>query len=145
MTAVVGRRDELERIERFLSDAEQRCASLIFEGEAGIGKTTVWREALRLAESEGCERSPQDLPRRKRSSASPRSRDLLAPVDEELLCELPEPQRRALDVALLRTSPSGRGADPRAVATGLLAVLTGLAKESGRFPPALAITCGSAR
>ena len=74
MTAVVGRRDELERIERFLSDAEQRCASLIFEGEAGIGKTTVWREALRLAESEGCERSPQDLPRRKRSSASPRSR-----------------------------------------------------------------------
>ena len=51
-------------------------------------------------------------------------------MDEALLRELPEPQRQALDVALLRTSPSGRGADPRAVAAALLAVLTGYAKES---------------
>ena len=55
--------------------------------------------------------------------------DLLAEVSDEALSELPVPQRRALEVALLRREPEGEQL-PRAVALGVLAALHALARES---------------
>ncbi|HXF99034.1 MAG TPA: helix-turn-helix transcriptional regulator [Gaiellaceae bacterium] len=46
--AVVGRLQELAEIERLL---DRGRGVLLLEGEAGIGKTTLWREGVRLAES----------------------------------------------------------------------------------------------
>ena len=85
MTTVVGRHDELVRIERFLSYAEQGCATLIFEGEAGIGKTTVWREALRLAEERGLRALTARPSQAEAKLGFALLADLLAPVDEALL------------------------------------------------------------
>jgi hypothetical protein len=49
--------------------------------------------------------------------------DLLVRVDETVLDDLPVPQRRALDAALLRGAEGGPPPDPRAVAASLLSVL----------------------
>ena len=48
MLSVVGRDSELAAIESFLA-AELGFATLVVVGEPGIGKTTVWEEALARA------------------------------------------------------------------------------------------------
>ena len=56
--------------------------------------------------------------------------DLLADVSDDVLGELPEPQRRALEVALLRREPEGQQPLQRAVAVGTLGVLRVLSRQS---------------
>jgi hypothetical protein len=48
--AIVGREAELEAVERFLDGVPSGPLALVVEGEAGIGKTTLWLEAVRAAE-----------------------------------------------------------------------------------------------
>jgi len=113
-TAVVGRGRELAAADAFLDELAGGTADLVLEGEAGIGKTTLWRETLARAE----ERSYRVLSARPAESEATLSfavlGDLLASLDERILAELPEPQRRALDTALLRREPHG-GVDRRAL------------------------------
>ena len=130
MTAVVGRDDALERIERFLADARRRYVSLVLEGDAGIGKTTVWREAVRRGEEGGLRVVASQAAQAEAKLAFAAVADLLGPVEEGVLAELPGPQRNALDAALLRRSPEGGRIDPRAVATALASVLARLAETS---------------
>jgi hypothetical protein len=42
VVSVVGRERELSLAEEFLDSAGERFSVLVVEGEAGIGKTTVW-------------------------------------------------------------------------------------------------------
>ena len=44
---VIGRAEELQAVERFLEQASHGLASLLIDGEAGIGKTALVRAALR--------------------------------------------------------------------------------------------------
>jgi DNA replication protein DnaC len=57
MTAeVLGRGAELAAVRAFVAAAEEPAAgprALLIVGEPGIGKTTVWREGVRLAEQRG--------------------------------------------------------------------------------------------
>src|SRR5262245_15131877 len=46
---VVGRQDELASLDRFLAAGDGLPAALVLEGEAGIGKTTLWRSAVAAA------------------------------------------------------------------------------------------------
>jgi len=62
--------------------------------------------------------------------------DLLAPLEPAAFAVLPEPQRRALDAALLRGELGGPAPIPRAIGTGLVTLLSALAAEA---PRALAI------
>jgi DNA-binding NarL/FixJ family response regulator len=50
--AIVGREPELEAVVALL-EPQPDAAALLFEGEAGIGKSTIWDEALRLAQEAG--------------------------------------------------------------------------------------------
>ena len=126
---VVGRESELAEVERFIDAADQGFAVLVLEGEAGIGKTTLWREARRLAEERGA------LVLRCRPSAAEAKfsfagvADLLSVVDEEAFAALPEPQRAALEVALLRAAPPTRSPFSRAVSAAFLTLARGLADE----------------
>jgi len=43
---VIGREEELAAIAAFLDRAIHRPAALLFEGEAGVGKTTLWRATV---------------------------------------------------------------------------------------------------
>jgi len=50
-TEIVGREEELAQIDAFLDEDGPRA--LLLEGEAGIGKTTLWREAVERATVRG--------------------------------------------------------------------------------------------
>ncbi|HET9242675.1 MAG TPA: AAA family ATPase [Gaiella sp.] len=128
MTAAVGRDHELAAIERVLSRAGDRRAVLVLEGEAGIGKTTVWREVTRLCEERGFRVLGCRPAQAEAKLAFASLADLLSPVADDVLAELPDPQRIALEVALLRRRPRRTASDPRAAATALLSVLHALAE-----------------
>jgi DNA-binding CsgD family transcriptional regulator len=128
MSSVVGREPELEAIERLLDDARSRFRALVLEGEAGIGKTTVWREAVRRAQAAGFRVLACRPAQAEATLAYASLGDLFRPVGDDVLDGLPEPQRRAIDIALLRRE--GRASsDSRAAATAVLSILGALARE----------------
>lgn len=126
---IVGRERELEALERFLSSAPHGACGLVLAGEPGIGKSTVWQAALPLAEQRGYRVATSRPAGSEATLTYAALGDLLADVADELAVALPDPQRRALDIALLRAEGSGRGADRRAVSTATLGALKQLAAE----------------
>jgi ATP/maltotriose-dependent transcriptional regulator MalT len=133
---VVGREEELAATRRFLDAVPEGPAAMVIEGEAGIGKTTVWRQATRDAEATSyrvlsCRPAESET---KLSFAS--LADLMGPVADEVLPELPEPQRRALEAALLRAELESGPPDQRSVATGFVSTLKAL---SGTAPVLVAV------
>jgi DNA-binding CsgD family transcriptional regulator len=126
---VVGRSAELAALDGFLEAANEGFATLAFEGEAGIGKTTLWLEGRHRAEQRGavvlwCRPVASEA---KLSFAA--LADLLWPVDDEVFAALPVPQREALEVALLRAAPSGTPPSAHAVGAGLVSVVRRLAAQ----------------
>ena len=126
--AVVGRERELDSLERFLDAVPEGPAGLWIEGEVGIGKTTLWKHAAVAAR----ERSYRVLVSRPIESETQLAfaalGDVLEGVAAGPLSGLPEPQQRALEVALLRREAEGPAPHSRAVALGLLGVLRSLAQ-----------------
>ena len=125
-SAVVGRAAELQAIEYVLESVRHGPAGCVFYGDAGIGKTTLWRAALERAKERGynvvaC--SPAAAEARLSYSSIA---DLLGQIDERLYATLPNPQREALGAVMLREATSNGVVDPRAVASGLLNVLRAL-------------------
>ena len=126
---VVGRDAELAAIDRFVVRAASGPAALVFEGVAGIGKTTVWAcasDRMQRANVRLLSCRPVDA-EAKLAFAS--LSDLLEPVADRTLPLLAEPQRLALEVALLRASPQGAVPSPRVVAAAALSVLRLLAAD----------------
>ena len=128
-STVVGRDAELGEVQGFLAAFQGGFAALILEGEAGIGKSTVWHEARRRADAIGvrvlsCRPAAAEA---KFSFAG--VADLLSPIGEQAFEVLPGPQREALAVAMLRAAPSRRASVERAVAAGFLTLVRELASE----------------
>jgi DNA-binding CsgD family transcriptional regulator len=125
---VVGRDDELSQIESFL-DAGEALQACLIEGEAGIGKTTLWRAAVQAAEERGFRILAAQPGEREETLAFAALGDLLRDA-EDALEDLPLPQQRALRVALLLEDPGRRPPDQRAVAAALLGILRRLAEAA---------------
>ena len=53
-SGVIGRDEELARARAFLGGLGSGPRALVIEGEAGIGKTAVWLQALDEAAARGC-------------------------------------------------------------------------------------------
>jgi DNA-binding CsgD family transcriptional regulator len=120
---LLGREAELVAVDDLLDRAGSGFAALVLEGEPGIGKTTVWGEGVRRAEALGftvlaCR--PAEAEAKLSFSALT---DLLERVPSDALGELPEPQRRALAVALLRSPAGDEDVEPRAVASAVRRVV----------------------
>jgi hypothetical protein len=125
---VVGREKELSLLEGFLGSIGDGFAVLALEGEPGIGKTTVWQEGIRRAEAGGL----LALSCRPAQSEARLSfvglGDLLGPVPDGALEALPDRQRAALEVALLRARAGEKlRPDRRTIGVALLALLRELA------------------
>jgi DNA-binding CsgD family transcriptional regulator len=125
----IGRGPELESIARFLAALPTGPSALVMEGEAGIGKTTLWNEGVASATrtsftvlSARPALAEAELPYLSLS-------DLLTEVPDQLLAELPVPQRKALDVALLRTEEE-HPLQQRAVSVAVLNALLLLARST---------------
>jgi DNA-binding CsgD family transcriptional regulator len=126
MPGVVGREPELKAVDAFL-DGTARALAIV--GDPGIGKTTVWREAVDRARARGAivlvARPAESEARLSFGGVA----DLTSAVPPEAFDSLPGPQRRGLDVALLRADSPGPPAR-RVVATALLTLLRELAAET---------------
>jgi hypothetical protein len=111
----VGRESELAAIGAFLDEPRASLATFLIEGDVGIGKSTLWREAARAAR----DRSYRVLACRPDETEMDIGFagliDLLGNVANEATHELPEPQRKALDAALMRGSAEAP-VEPGAVA-----------------------------
>jgi DNA-binding CsgD family transcriptional regulator len=130
-TELVGREAELEQIQRFLAGAESGPSVLLLEGEPGIGKTTVWREGVRMARGTG-HRVLSSRPTEAEASLSFAALgDLVDEVLDEIGDDLPGRQRDALEAALLRGDPEDGSPDLRAVSVAVLSLLRSIAKAGG--------------
>jgi len=127
--AIVGREVELGAVERFLDRVALGPAALVIEGEAGIGKTTVWVEAIAAAEARSYRVLRAQPTEREATLSYGALADLVgAGVFEETRAALPAPQERALAAALLLAELE-EPAELRTTATALVGVLTTLAAE----------------
>jgi DNA-binding CsgD family transcriptional regulator len=118
---IVGRDAELQAVLEAL--ATSAPAGIVLEGEAGIGKTAVWERGI----DEAADRGMRVLVTRPVEAETGLSYaglgDVVGPLMEELPDDFPAPQRRALDVALLRTTAESGPLDPRAVGAATLGAL----------------------
>jgi DNA-binding CsgD family transcriptional regulator len=127
---VFGREAERAVTEAFLDAVPDGPAALVLEGEAGIGKTSLWSATVEHARGRGWCVLTADPTTSEAGLSFAALTDLLAGTRPELLIDVPVPQRRALDIALLRVDPEGALPDHRALATGFLSVVTVLAREA---------------
>jgi DNA-binding CsgD family transcriptional regulator len=132
-SGLIGRDAEAAEVSAFLSATWGAPAALGITGEAGIGKTTMWRHSVLLARRVSrvlvCQPTSAERP-----LAFSALDDLFAEVVDEVLPELPGPRRRAVEAALLRdealTTESAVAAEAdrplperRVLARGILDVL----------------------
>ena len=129
-TAIVGRDVELAAIEAWLEAAHG--SALLIEGEAGIGKTTLVRAGIELARAAGIEVLAARPTQAEAALSFVALGDVLEGVLDEVLDELPQPQRQALEAALLVGDPGAADTvptDPRAAAVAVLGALRTLARS----------------
>ena len=100
MEGIFGRDLELTAMEQFLSSTPNWPRAVVIEGEAGIGKTTLWLEAVRRAEERGM-RALQARPAESEQKLSYVAlADLVVEAFDEVRSALPQVQQRALAGAL---------------------------------------------
>ncbi len=131
MVELVGRGVELEMIARLLR--ESPSIAIVVEGEAGIGKTTVWLQAVEDARASGnhvLTSAPAEAEARLSYAGLA---DLLVDMYPDLRASLPTPQARALAVAMRLEEPGDRPPDETAVARGMLSTLRLLSRARGRL------------
>ena len=115
-------------MDRFLDFAPTWPSAVVIEGEAGIGKTTLWLEGVRRAE----ERGMRALRARPAESEQKLSYVALADLVDEAFDEvgltLPQVQQRALAGALVRDGAVD-GTSARTTATAFVGVLAACAEK----------------
>ncbi len=119
---LVGRADEVTALDAFVSDAVPEPRALLIDGEPGIGKTTLLRELLGIAQERGYA-VPSCRPSRSELDLSYAGLvELLGGVAGDVLDALPAPQARVLKVLLRREEPGAACAH----ASELVEALVGL-------------------
>src|SRR5690349_5542953 len=103
---------------------------VVLTGGPGIGKTTLWEAGIATAR----ESNFQPLTARASFAEAELSfaavTDLLDGIELGSFENLPDPQRRALEVALLRVAPGVQAPSSRAIALGFLNVVRSLSNRS---------------
>ena len=136
MLEIVGREEELASLHAFIGEMNAGPAALVLEGEAGIGKSTLWFAGVEHAHARGLRVLSSRPAEAERRLAHVGLGDLLEEVRDEILPALPAPRRSALEVALLLAETGERAPDARAVGA---AALTGLRALAETRPLLLAV------
>jgi DNA-binding NarL/FixJ family response regulator len=125
---LVGRQSELERLRAFAASLRTGPGAALVRGEAGIGKTLLWRSAVAEAEEAGVRVLRTACAEIELPIAFGALADLLEVAAGEVEDRLAAPQRRALAVALGREDAEMRP-DRLALARSVLATLSLLAER----------------
>jgi DNA-binding CsgD family transcriptional regulator len=125
---VLHRPVESRGIEDFLVSAAVEPSALVLEGEAGIGKTTIWLEAVEEARRRGtavlsARPSASEVTLGHASVA-----DLLRAAGPQVIRTLPPPQRLAVSRVLQLADVEG-ATDQQTIGAAVLSVVEGLAAE----------------
>ena len=127
--AIVGREVELASVRDFVASVSDEASALVLQGDAGAGKTTIWRAGVAAAEESGA-RVLQAVPAESETALSFSGiGDLLHQVLDEALAPLPGGQKRALSRALVLDDDEGLPPDPHAVGVAVLNALRALAEQ----------------
>jgi hypothetical protein len=127
--AILGRDDELARVHAFLDRSDRKLRSLVLEGEAGVGKSTLWAASVSEAEQRGfyvLSSRPAEV---ERGLPHVVLADLLEGVIDDVLPALSGPRRHALECALLIDRAPGFVLDPRALGVAVRTCFQVLAEE----------------
>lgn len=133
---VLGRDLELGSLYAFLDRRVEGPTGLVLEGEAGIGKSTLWLAAVGEARERGFLVLSSRPAESERDFAHVVLGDLFEDVLDDVLPALTLPRRRALEVALLVDQAPNRPVDERALG---VAVRTSLQILAERTPLLLAV------
>ena len=123
---IVGRAAELQQVGELIADETAEARALVLTGDAGVGKTTIWEEGVRLAGERGLRVLAARPAEGEAALPFAGLGDLLGPVVDAI--ELPRPQRIALERALQRAD-ADEPADRLAVSRAALGLLQGLARD----------------
>jgi DNA-binding CsgD family transcriptional regulator len=115
---VVGRDEELAVVASFVDESRDGPVALVLEGDAGIGKSTLWQAGVEHARAQGLLVLASRPAEAERGFAHAGLGDLLEGVIDDVLPSLRVPRRRALEVALLRAAPE-EPVDDRALAVAV--------------------------
>ena len=128
---VVGRDGELGALSAFLDrrGAMRGPIAIALEGDAGIGKSTLWLAAVEEARGRGSRVLSSRPAESERALAHAGLGDLLDGALDEVLPVLTTPRRRALEVALLIEDAPGGGVDQRALGVAVRSALELLAED----------------
>jgi DNA-binding CsgD family transcriptional regulator len=129
-SGVIERPAEFRTVREFLHSADREPSGLVMQGEAGIGKTTLWLAGIALARERGVRVFTARAAEAETMLAYAAVADLLGGVEPTVLAELPEVQRLAVDRVLLRATGDGPPTDEGVVAAALAAVIDRLAADS---------------
>jgi DNA-binding NarL/FixJ family response regulator len=124
---LVGREREFEVGRRFLVDLVEGARGLVFCGEAGIGKTVVWRQVADEARGAGYRLLVARCVQAEMQLGFATLADVLEDVVDEVSADLLPVQRAALDFALRRSDPGSAAPDALTVSRAVLGVLRLLA------------------
>ena len=116
---IIGREAELASLNAFIDETEGGAAALVLEGEAGVGKSTLWGAAVEHARVRGLTVLSSRPAEAERGLGNVGLGDLLEGVIDDVLAALLTPRRRALQVALLREEASGEPVDRRTLAVAM--------------------------
>ena len=126
----LGRDDELRTIHAFLDrPAPDGMAALVLEGEAGIGKSTLWLAGVEAARERGLRVLSSRPAEVELGVAHAALGDLLEDALADVLPELSGPRRRALETALLIEEATDEPVDARTLAVAVRDALHLLAER----------------
>jgi DNA-binding CsgD family transcriptional regulator len=124
---IAGRNRELQAMQAVLHRAHHVPSAVILDGEAGIGKTSVWQATVDWATAAGFVALTATGAAAEVSLAWAGLAELLAGIDETVLARLPVLHQRALEA--VSTGVAGPGGDERLVATAFRAALEELCRQ----------------
>jgi len=128
VAVLIGRGREIAQLREFVAACEDGLSALTIEGEAGIGKTALFDAAI--SDAIGLRVLRVRCVDAESRLAYAGLADLLGERVSTAAAALPPPQRRALEIALLRAGSAGEHVEPHAVGRGVLGVLRLLAVQA---------------
>jgi DNA-binding CsgD family transcriptional regulator len=128
MFEIVSREEELASVHAYIDGPHEGPTAFVLEGDAGIGKSTLWLAGVEHARTLGLRILSSRPAEAERDLAHVGLGDLLEDVLDDVLPSLTAPRRHALEVALLREEAAD-AVDPRALGIAARNALQLLAED----------------